>query len=94
MSELRMLKCDECPNKIERTEFEIPLGWMHLEAWYRLEDSNGKYSGCAGMDLCPQCVRKYRYTDNLADRCVEDYDKNVRRDDLSLRLDHCHPSSA
>lgn len=81
MSETRMMKCDGfgCRNTVERTEWEIPKGWMHLEAWYHPADSDGKHSGCAGMDLCPECVRKYRYMDDLADRCVEDYEKNVVR---------------
>jgi len=83
MSETRMMKCDGfgCRNTIERAEFKIPAGWMHIEAWYHPEDSESEYSGCAGMDLCPECVRKYRYMDDLADRCVEDYDRNVRRED-------------
>lgn len=77
MSETRMLKCDECGDLIRRTEYEIPAGWMHMSAWYHPEGSEAKYSGCADMDLCPVCVRKYRFTDDLADRCVEDYRKNV-----------------
>lgn len=79
MSETRMLKCDDCGKLNERTEWEIPAGWMHISAWYHPEDSDTKYSGCADMDLCPACVRKYRYMDDLADRCVEDYDKNVTK---------------
>ena len=85
MSETRMMKCDECGKMIERTEWEIPVGWMHLSAWYRPEDSEGKYSGCADMDLCPKCVRKYRFMDDLADKCVEDYEKNVRRESIERR---------
>lgn len=81
MSESKRLICDICGQMTVREGYAVPMGWMHIEAWYRPDDAESECSGCTGMDLCPECIRKSGIVDELADRCVSDYDKNVKRKD-------------
>lgn len=77
MSESRMMKCDKCGKTIERTEWVIPSGWMHIEAWHRPVYANGDHSGCGGYDLCFDCIARSTLASILKSICSKDYDEHT-----------------
>lgn len=81
MSQRNSVICDRCGQMVLREGHTIPIGWMHLNGWFRPEEDTSGCSGCADLDLCPECIRKSKIADDLADRCAEDYKANMVRVD-------------
>lgn len=94
MSETRKMICDICGASVERKEFVVPQGWMHLSAWHRPDDAAAEYSGSADFDVCPGCIMADAALTDLAVECRTEYNNAVRRMDRWRPSDHCRPSSA